>query len=226
MKKYILLSEKSWHKKTFQILKTRFSHDEWVHITSRAQFTVENLKELNPDRIFIPHWSYIIPEAIYNQYECIVFHMTDLPYGRGGSPLQNLIARGFSRSKITALKVEEGLDTGPIYLKNSIELAGTAREIFLRSANVITEMIGDIIEKDPVPQEQEGEVTTFKRRKPEESNVTKLNSIEKLYDYVRMLDCEGYPNAYIETEHFKFEFSRAALQSNSDILADVRIIKK
>ena len=43
--------------------------------------------------------------------------MTDLPYGRGGSPLQNLIARGFLETKISAILVEKQLDAGPVYLK-------------------------------------------------------------------------------------------------------------
>jgi methionyl-tRNA formyltransferase len=41
-----------------------------------------------------------------------------------------------------------------------------------------------------------------------------------------MLDCEGYPAAFIENEHFRFEFTRASLKSEKEIIADVRIIKK
>ena len=32
-------------------------------------------------------------QEIHENYKCIIFHMTDLPFGRGGSPLQNLISR-------------------------------------------------------------------------------------------------------------------------------------
>ena len=41
-----------------------------------------------------------------------------------------------------------------------------------------------------------------------------------------MLDCEGYPNAFIENKNFRFEFTRASLKSEKEIIADVRIIKK
>jgi len=50
--------------------------------------------------------------------------MTDLPFGRGGSPLQNLIVRGFTHTKLSALRVEKGLDTGDIYLKEDLEQYG------------------------------------------------------------------------------------------------------
>ena len=226
MKKYIVLSEKSWNRESFENLESSFPEDEWILITKKDEFILASLEEIKPDRIFIPHWSYIIPKEIYKQYECIVFHMTDLPFGRGGSPLQNLIVRGISNTKISAIRVEEGIDTGPIYLKEDLLLFGTAREIFFRAAKVIEGMIGDIIKKDPVPQSQEGEVTSFKRRKPEQSDIARLDDIGSVYDHIRMLDCEGYPRAYIENKNFRFEFSRAALQSDKEVFADVRIIKK
>ena len=51
-----------------------------------------------------------IPTEIFTSFECIVFHMTDLPYGRGGSPLQNLIVRGHKKTKVSALKVVKEVD--------------------------------------------------------------------------------------------------------------------
>ena len=58
------------------------------------------------------------------------------------------------------------------------------------------------------------------------SNIHKIDTIEKVYDYIRMLDAEGYPKAFIENEYFRFEFSRATLKSDNSIIADVRIFKK
>ena len=70
--------------------------------------------------------------------------MTDLPYGRGGSPLQNLIVRGHSETKISALKVEKKLDTGDIYLKKNLSLEGSAQKIFQRANTSIIDMIKEI----------------------------------------------------------------------------------
>src|SRR5688572_29418976 len=115
MKKYILLSEKSWHKPIFKDLQHRVDAS-WKLIDKKEQFTISELDLFKPDKIFIPHWSYKIESEVYEKYECIVFHMTDLPYGRGGSPLQNLIERGHTETKITALRVEKELDAGKIYI--------------------------------------------------------------------------------------------------------------
>jgi methionyl-tRNA formyltransferase len=227
MKKYILVSEKKWHLPLFELIKEQFEGScEWIYINSKEEFTKENLVLLKPEKIFIPHWSHIIPSEIYDQFECIVFHMTDLPYGRGGSPLQNLIVRGHESTVISALKVNKGLDTGGIYLKNQLNLNGSAEEIFLRASQVIFKMIIEIIENELNPLEQKGEVISFKRRKPEDGNIIKLDDINEVYDYIRMLDAEGYPNAFIETDNLRFEFTRASLKSDQKIIADVRISKK
>ena len=60
--------------------------------------------------------------------------MTDLPYGRGGSPLQNLIIRGHRDTQLTALKCEENVDEGPVYAKTPLSLSGSAEEILARGA--------------------------------------------------------------------------------------------
>jgi methionyl-tRNA formyltransferase len=223
--KYILLTPKTWHTTLFKELSAQ-KPEEWLHIVRKEDFTVEKLREVKPQYVFIPHWSYIIPKEIFENYTCIVFHMTDLPYGRGGSPLQNLIVRGFVETKISAIKVEEGLDTGPVYLKRDVGLHGTAEEIFIRMAKIIREMIERIIDEELHPVAQHGAEEVFKRRKPEDSNIAHLETLEQLYDYIRMLDCEGYPNAFAEIGNFRLEFTRASIKGDESIIADVRITKK
>ncbi len=227
MNRFVLLSEKKWHEQLFSNLKAKFSDDDWILINNKDDFNIENLKKINPAKVFIPHWSYIITSDVYDSFDCIVFHMTDLPFGRGGSPLQNLIVRGYKSTKISALKVQKGIDTGGVYLKKDLSLSGTAQEIFNRSVAVTNVMIEEIIENNLIPHPQAGEVVVFKRRKAEDGNLEKISEIEKIFDYIRMLDAEGYPNAFLETEFFKFEFFKADLNSNqTSILANVRISKK
>ncbi len=223
---YILVSSKPWHKKLLLELNSFFSSDKWFLFNSIQEFNYEKIKIINPKFIFVIHWSKIIPEKIHLNFNCILFHMTDLPFGRGGSPLQNLILRGFVQTKISAIKVEKKIDSGPVYLKKNLSLNGTAYEIFLRSTGIIFNMIKDIINKKLIPKIQEGEITFFKRRKPEESNIDRLKSLEKVYDYIRMLDCDGYPHSYMENENFIFEFTNANFKNKKYIEANVRITKK
>ena len=223
MENILIVSEKSWNKELVSYLQSTMPQYAFYLISQKEDFTVERIGSISPVKIFIPHWSYIIPSAIF---ECIVFHMTDLPYGRGGSPLQNLIVRGLTATKLSALRVEVGLDTGPVYLKMDLSLSGTAEEIFVRVNKLVGKMIVEIIQNNLQPVPQEGDPVVFKRRKPEQSDMSGLEKLEEIFDYIRMLDADGYPHAYIEKGEFRYEFTRASIKADGSIVADVKITKK
>lgn len=223
---YLIVSEKKWNDSLLNNIQLEFPDKCFYHISDKKYFNVKLLSELKPVKIFFPHWSYYIPEDIYMNYECIVFHMTDLPFGRGGSPLQNLIVRGIQNTKLSSLRVVKDIDAGPIYTKKDLSLGGTAEEIFIRTNTLIEESIIHIISSCVSPVAQNGEIVLFERRKPDDSNLKEIDNLNKMFDIIRMLDAEGYPKAFIETEFFKLEFSRASLKSDKTILSDVRIIKK
>lgn len=226
MENILIVSEKSWNKELVSYLQSTMPQYAFYLISQKEDFTVERIGSISPVKIFIPHWSYIIPSAIFERYECIVFHMTDLPYGRGGSPLQNLIVRGLTATKLSALRVEVGLDTGPVYLKMDLSLSGTAEEIFVRANKLVGKMIVEIIQNNLQPVPQEGDPVVFKRRKPEQSDMSGLEKLEEIFDYIRMLDADGYPHAYIEKGEFRYEFTRASIKADGSIVADVKITKK
>ena len=186
MDSYILVSNKKWHIDLFKKLKQFYNKQNWILIDSKRDFNYQNLSNIKPKRIFIPHWSYYITDEIYQNFNCIIFHMTDLPYGRGGSPLQNLIINGHKNTKITAIRVTDGIDEGPIFLKKKLNLKGSAKEIFRRSSDQIFEMIVEIIDKNIIPIPQKGEPIIFKRRNPGQSNISKIDDIDLIYDYIRI----------------------------------------
>lgn len=220
-KVYVLATSRPWNEGMAERLTARTGSD-FVLITSKDDLTVERLTAIRPEIIFFPHWSYRIDASVFGRFESVIFHMTDLPFGRGGSPLQNLIARGIYETKISALRCVEEMDGGPIYLKKPLTLHGSAEEIFLRASKIIEEMIVEILEKDLKPAAQTGAPTLFKRRKPEESNLAFASSLDQLFDMIRMLDAEGYPNAFLEVGDFRLEFARAA-RKQDQVIADVRI---
>ena len=149
--KLLIVSNKSWHSDLYNRLQKNKSH-KFSMISHRSELTLYNLDKINPDYIFFPHWSYLIPEEIYTKYECVIFHMTDLPYGRGGSPLQNLILRGYQETKLSAIKCVKELDSGPIYFQSKLSLNGSAEEIFIRASKMIEPMIIKIVSEnlDPI----------------------------------------------------------------------------
>lgn len=212
MENIIIATIKEWNiRNFFKLEKFDESKYKFHLISNKEELTYENVSKIDPKYVFFPHWSWIIKEDIYTNFQCIVFHMTDLPYGRGGSPLQNLIVRGIYDTKVSALKVDGGLDTGDIYFKEDFNISiGSAEENFLELSRVIFEkMIPKILSKDISPKKQIGEIVKFKRRTKDNSDLSKLTieSKRKLYDIIRMLDAQGYPKAYLELGNLKMEFS-------------------
>lgn len=197
---------------------------EVVRIAGRAELTAERLAAVAPDFVFFPHWSWRIPPEVYERFECVVFHMTDLPFGRGGTPLQNLILRGLAETRLSALKCVEEVDAGPIYLKRPLSLSGSAEEIYARAGELMEEMIVTIVDERPEPAEQRGEVTAFTRLGPESGNLAGVETIEAAYDRIRMLDAEGYPRAHLQCGALRLEFGNARLDGDA-LEAEVRIIK-
>lgn len=191
----------------------------------RQEILPEALAKLSPAWIFFPHWSWLIPETVHTRYNCVIFHMTDLPYGRGGSPLQNLIVRGHNETQITALKCVAGLDAGPVFAKVPLALNGTAEEILQRAAGLMVGMIVDIVGKNPNPTPQTGTVVEFKRRQPSDGDIADLETLTQAYDHIRMLDAEGYPPAFLQTRHLHCDFTNARL-TDDWVEATVRIRRR
>lgn len=214
MKRYLVVTIKSWNIENFYKLKERYPGCEIMMINKKEELNIPFLESFKPQYIFFPHWSWIIPEDICNHYNCIVFHMTDLPFGRGGSPLQNLIVRGVYNTKVSAIKVCTGIDTGPVYFKEPIDISeGSADDIFRRVSNIVFEkMIPRFLSEKLTPVEQTGEVVSFKQRKPEQSEIPDGLSQRQLYDYIRMLDGEGYPAAFRKYSNGKVFFTDAQYQ--------------
>ena len=223
MNKYIVATVKDWNINVFRNSISKLP-GSWTLITGPEELTKEIVEKISPDYIFFPHWSWIVPQEIYDNYDCVCFHMTDVPFGRGGSPLQNLISRGFKNTKLTALKMVGELDAGPVYTKVELSLLGRAQDIFEDAAQKIFNIIKYITEVKPTPIGQKGDVTTFARRSPKESEIPKgLKSLEAVYDHIRMLDADTYPKAFIKHGSFTVEFVDATIHEKS---LEARVIIK
>ncbi|MCT2533600.1 hypothetical protein N2488_10440 [SAR92 clade bacterium H231] len=225
MKLIIIASPHSRYDVVAEQLITLLPDYQIRRIRLEEELDYAHLTDIEPEWIFFPHWSWTIPRNIHENFNCVVFHMTDLPYGRGGSPLQNLIVRGHNQTRLSALKCTTELDAGPVYIKMPLDLYGTAEDIFLRAAGLMAPMIVNIIEQHLQPIEQIGEVVEFVRRKSEDGNIAALDSMEKIYNYIRMLDGEGYPRAFLEIHNFKLEFNEASFKQD-ELTAVVKFRRK
>lgn len=208
--RYLVALGRPWAEEVWQERISRFP-GAWVAVHSLDQLTEGFIRTVKPRWCFFLHWSWRVPEAIIEAYDCVNFHMTALPYGRGGSPLQHLILCGHTETLLTAHRMTRELDAGPIYLQRPLPLDGSAETIYRRAMHVAADMIQEMLAADPAitPRSQEGAAVRWRRRRPEESEIPFAKNVKTLYDFIRMLDAEGYPRAFLRHKGFRYEFAEA-----------------
>lgn len=150
-------------------------------------------------------WSWMISPKIYTKKRCLILHPSPLPKYRGGSPLQHQIINGETKSAVTIFQVTDKLDAGKIFTQTRLSLEGSLEDVLNRIVDIGTKDTIEILEflKMGVvfAKEQKGKGTYYKRRKPEESELTlndfKTKSAKELNNFIRAL-ADPYPNAFIK----------------------------
>ncbi len=196
-KKFLYFGYRDWAFKIYDFLRKDF------HIDFRSRKDYSGLDGYNA--VLFYGWSWIVPNDIVENKTCVCLHSSPLPKYRGGSPLQNQIINGEKIGAVTLFQMDKGVDTGKIYYQKEISLEGNLSEIFERIICVGTDLsrrlLGDF-EKNTVIQfeQDESEATTYKRRKPEQSELKPTDlermTAEQIHNLVRALQ-DPYPNAFI-----------------------------
>ncbi len=126
---------------------------------------LNKLKEINPDLILVVAYGKIIPETILNipKYGCLNIHFSALPKYRGAAPVNWAIVNGEVITEVCLMKMDKGLDTGPIIdcIPEPIELEDTAEDLFKRLTEKGLKLLENSMFKyvegklKPVPQNEE-----------------------------------------------------------------------
>jgi methionyl-tRNA formyltransferase len=207
MIKYILASALDWYDNVPS--PSIYESGDFLVVTSQDEFNALDLEGLSPKFIFFIHWNWIVSKDVFLKYRCVVFHIAPLPYGRGGSPIQNLILRGHVEAPINAIEMGAELDGGAIYASETISLSGTIQEIFSRAAVAVESLVSFVIIQRPIPKKQEGQPVYFKRLSAKDNKLSQKDDLNKIYDKIRMVDGLNYPRAFVEIGDKKIEFTDA-----------------
>ncbi len=199
----IILAIGNWNEQIFKKNKNKLKNFKLA--SNKKEFLIL-IKDFEINRIYIIHWNYKISQKILDKYKCISFHMTKLPYGRGGSPLQNLILLNKKFTYLTAFETSNNMDSGNIILQKKLFLNGSALSILKRTSNLCFSIIRDLNNKKIVSHPQKGKIVNFKRRKPEMSEIDFSMNCNNLYNFIRMLDAPIYNKSFINIKKYKVEF--------------------
>jgi methionyl-tRNA formyltransferase len=137
-------------------------------IRSNAEFRAQ-LEAVKPDAIVVVAYGRIIPPWMLTlpRLGCINLHASLLPKHRGAAPIQWAIAMGDAYTGNTTMLLEEGLDTGPILMQQTVEIGPeqTAADMFpilaAKGAPLVLETLAGLARGTIQPEPQNHEGATF-----------------------------------------------------------------
>lgn len=188
---------------------------------------VETLKRLNADIMVTSAYGQILSQEIIDicPHKIINVHGSLLPKYRGASPIQTAILNGEAKTGITIMQTEIGVDTGPILLTQSVEIAetdtyGTLSE---KLAQVGAKLLIDalaLIEsgKDVWTKQNEEDATFTKMIKPEQEILDFSDTMENLVNKTRAYNPNPVAKMKIGENVFKvYEMKKTNLAKTGEI---------
>jgi methionyl-tRNA formyltransferase len=131
----------------------------------RGPEVAEQLRQMQPDAMIVVGYGQIIPQAIIDipRHGIINVHASLLPKYRGAAPIQWAIANGETRSGVTTMRIDSGLDTGDMLLKWETEIGSEedALDLGRRLSVAGAELLVETLRDNPAPVKQDPDAATY-----------------------------------------------------------------
>jgi len=160
----------------------------------------ETIVSAKPDFIVVAAFGQLLPKSILDIAPCINLHASLLPQYRGASPVQQSLLNGDEFTGITAMLMEEGLDSGPIlgyrYFKipQTMLLPELMNQLSDDACALITEIIHGFEHLSPM--EQIRAMATHCKKIKKVDGLVDFSSASDFYDKYRAF--EGWPGIFLE----------------------------
>lgn len=138
-------------------------------------------------------------EVLRRSRSNIVVHASELPKGKGMSPMTWQILEGKNRIPITLFEAVETIDAGTVYIRDALNFSGNELLPEMQHAlgKKVVQMCKEFLSGWPAilskGEEQTGESTFYKRRTPSDSVLDPEKSIAEQFNLLRVVDNERYP---------------------------------
>jgi len=169
----------------------------------RAEESYEYFRDAAPDVVVIIAYGQIIPARLIEipRLGWINLHGSLLPKYRGAAPIHWAIAKGETRTGLTTMQIDAGLDTGPMLLKHEIEIAPdeTAPELYARLAEAGAPLIVETLRGlasgtiTPTPQDN-SQATLAPPLKKEDGRINWSLPAQTIYNRIRGF--QPWPGAF------------------------------
>lgn len=126
----------------------------------------------------------------------VVVHPSNLPFGRGWSPLAWQVLEEKTSIPICLFEAVTKVDTGPVYLRDVIRTEGNElnEELKQKQGEKTVEMVIKYVDNYPMKgEQQEGSGTYYPRRTPADSELEMDRTLGELFNQLRVVDNDRYP---------------------------------
>ena len=197
----------------------------------RTPETLAAIRDLDPDVGVLADFGRIIPPAILDlpRHGILNVHPSLLPRHRGATPVPATILAGDEVAGVSVIRMDAGLDTGPVLGRRSWPLAGTetAPELEARAASqgaeLIAELLGPYLRGECLPIPQDDAVATLSRplRRADgmlDPGRTAIELERQVRAYL------PWPGSYLETPAGRLAILRAAIAPRGAGDQDARLV--
>ncbi|HEX6868420.1 MAG TPA: methionyl-tRNA formyltransferase, partial [Candidatus Limnocylindrales bacterium] len=183
----------------------------------RAPDAVAAVLALRPQLLVLADYGQIVPSALLDvEHGALNLHPSLLPRHRGATPIPATILAGDTETGVTLIRMDDGLDTGPIVGQERVALGGTEtaprleEELMIVADQLLDRTLGPWLrgELEPRPQPEDGATLTRPLRR-EDGRLDPARSAAELERAVRAY--QPWPGTFLDTPLGRLIVHRAAL---------------
>ncbi|HEX4801801.1 MAG: methionyl-tRNA formyltransferase [Myxococcales bacterium] len=177
----------------------------------------ERFRQLDPDMAVVAAYGLILPLPILEAPKagCVNVHASLLPRWRGAAPIQRAILTGDEISGVTIMKMDEGLDTGPMLHRLTLDIRGknagqVTEEMAELGAQALLDWLGDPTPPEPQPV---GGITYASKIDKAETRIDWNNNAQEIERQVRAF--APAPGAWFETNSERIKLLAAQVGADA-----------
>ena len=165
--------------------------------TLRDDQAIEVLRRHEADLMVVVAYGLLLPQQVLDapRLGCVNLHASLLPRWRGAAPIQRCILAGDAKTGVTIMRMEAGLDTGPMYLKRKIpldtrETGGSLHDkLAILGATALIEALPGIAGGTQMPERQDDSLACYaKKLDKEEASIDWTRSAVEIDRRIRAFD--------------------------------------
>ena len=188
----------------------------------RDSQTISQLRAWKPDLVVVAAFGQILrPEVLdLPPFGCLNVHASLLPRWRGAAPIQAAILHGDQQTGVTIMKMDPGIDTGPLLSQRAIDIhleetgSSLAPKLAQLGAELLIDTLPSYLSGDLQSQAQQGEATYAPMLKKSDGQLDFTQSAEKLERKIRAF--YPWPGTFLDWQGGRLKIHRARGVDNID----------